>query len=176
LAWILQGSSGAAEILPLLGIGDQTVMEKLTTLKHNVKREVPGEHGRTDIEVWFGAEGALLLIEVKTQPPGHDLRSQLRRYERWAAGQRANWKHLVYLGPETPAEDLRPFSSIPWETLCRRLRQHANRLKETDLMRAATVLLFCGAVEQNILGVSACPQRFRAQASFDYLQSWQEEL
>jgi hypothetical protein len=173
LAWVLQGSAGAADILPLFGFNDEATIEKLTALKHKVKREVAGEHGRTDIEVWFGKEGGLLLIEVKTQPPGRDLRSQLGRYERWAGGQRADWKHLVYLGPETPTEDIRPFSSTPWETLCRRLRQHANRLKESDLMCAAAVLIFCGAVEENVLGISASPQRFRAQASFDYLQSWQ---
>jgi len=152
-------------------------------MKHIVGREDVTEYGRTDIQLWFGeghevrkeAAHGLLVIEVKTKPPGDDLAAQLKRYEKWARKQAAPRKLFVYVGLEAPAEDTTPFLPITWEALARRLRQHANRLGGPDLMRAAAVLIFCGAVEQNLLAISARPPRFRAIASVDYLQNWQEK-
>jgi hypothetical protein len=42
------------------------------------------------------------------------------------------------------------------------------------MMRASVILAFCGAAEQNLLGISAPPARFRAMASIDYLSTWME--
>lgn len=178
LAWVLQGSAGAGEILPLLGINDEAILDELRAMKHIVGREGVSEHGRTDIQVRFETRG-LLVIEVKTKPPDpNSLLSQLQRYEQWAEGQRAAGKagelFFVYLGPEVPTEDISRFSFTAWQVLCRRLRRYAKGLKESDLMRAAAVLIFCGAVEQNLLGISTHPRRFRAMASVDYLRSWHE--
>jgi hypothetical protein len=33
-------------------------------------------------------------------------------------------------------------------------------------------LAFCGAVEQNLLRLSGKPERFRAQASSEYVKEW----
>jgi hypothetical protein len=104
LAWILQGMSGSAEILPLFALGDDATSGPLGPME-KVQREGLSEYGRTDIEVQFGSRG-LLLIEVKTKPPSSDLFSQLKRYDQWAAGQRVERKLLVLLGacPRIPQD------------------------------------------------------------------------
>ena len=56
-----------------------------------------------------------------------------------------------------------------------RLRRYAKRVKESDLLRAAALLIFCGAVEQNLVGFSVRPRRFRTMATIDYLREWSRE-
>jgi hypothetical protein len=48
--------------------------------------------------------------------------------------------------------------------------------KEPELLRAAAILIFCGAVEQNLLGLSDSPRRLRAMATINYLHEWRREL
>jgi hypothetical protein len=64
------------------------------------------------------------------------------------------------------------FTFVRWDALCQRLRNHANRMKNWDMLRAATSLIFCGAAEQNLLGLSSEPRRLRARATAHYLQNW----
>jgi hypothetical protein len=170
LAWILQGMSGAADILPLFALDHDSSVAVLGPAE-KIYRERSSESGRTDIEVWFGERG-LLLIEVKVQPTGEELRSQLDRYEKWAGGQRVGLKHFVLLGTEEPKQKIGPFEFTDWRKLCMRLRRYANRVKNSDLLRAAAVLFFCGAVEQNLIGLAEKPKPFRAMATVDYLREW----
>jgi hypothetical protein len=175
LAWILQGMSGT-EILPLFGLGDDSTGDVLGPAA-SVRREVVSEHGRTDVEVWFGERG-LLLIEVKIQPTGSDLPSQLVRYEQWANRQRVGRRLFALLGTEDPQQNIGPFVFTDWRELCMRLRQYAKRLKESeepDLLRAAVLLIFCGAAEQNLIGLSEQPRRFRAMTTVKYLREWSRE-
>jgi len=58
------------------------------------------------------------------------------------------------LAIEAPEQAIVPFVFTNWQTLCKRLRLRASRLKESDVLRAASILIFCGAVEQNLLGLS----------------------
>ncbi len=169
LAWILQGMC-AMEILSLFALGDDAMCDA-----PKVHREVSSEYGRTDVEVWFGQQ-SLLLIEVKVQPTGRDLSFQLKRYEKWAAGQRVGRRLFVLLGTDEPKEDIAPFLFADWRTVCMRLRRYAKRLKESDLLRAAALLIFCGAVEQNLVGLSEQPRRFRTMATVDYLRDWSREV
>jgi hypothetical protein len=174
LAWILQGISHAAEILPLFGRGDETAAEAFGQADH-VEREGVSEYGRTDIEVRFGKQG-LLLIETKVGLLSSDLlKTQLKRYERWADRQRVERRLLVLLAPEEPEQNIAPFTFTDWRRLCCRLRQYANRAKNADLLHSAAILMFCGAAEQNLLGLSAAPRRFRAMATIDYLRGWSLE-
>lgn len=176
LAWILQGTASAAEILPFFGIeGGETIDERPA-----ISREEIIKDGRTDIQVRSGTR-LLLLIEVKIQVPGSDLFQQLEKYAAWVAEHEAVRKLKVLLGPEgvvawldsqESTVGLHGFEIIGWRTLCLRLRRYAHQIKESDVMRAAAILIFCGAVEQNLLGLSALPRRFRAMATVDYLESW----
>jgi hypothetical protein len=175
LAWILQGMSGADEILPLFALGDDFARRELG--KGSIRRELPSEWGRTDVVVRFGDRG-LLIIEVKVAPTGKDLPDQLKRYEEWACNQGVVQKLFALLGTVKPAHDIRSFVFTDWRTLCRRLRRYANGIKEkeSDLLRAAAILIFCGAVEENVAGFSVRPRHFRAMATVDHLRSWRREV
>jgi hypothetical protein len=170
LAWILQGMSGAAEILPLFALDDEVTTELLGPVE-SIHREEWSEHGRTDIEVRFGERG-LLLIEVKVQNTGDELLEQLKRYALRVAREHVERRLLVLLGRGAPAWSIEPFTFTDWQTLCQRLRRYANRVKKTDLLRAAAILIFCGAVEQNLFGLSERPDRFCAMPTVDYLRAW----
>lgn len=97
----------------------------------------------------------MLLIEVKTKPAdGQDLGRQLRRYEEWASKQPGpKGKNLFMLvALDEPEVELSHFQFVSWNLLCKRLRRYACAARESGLMKAAVILAFCGAVEQNLLG------------------------
>jgi hypothetical protein len=176
LAWILQGISDSTEILRLFALSDEASGE-LPGPVGKIRREVWSEHGRTDIEVPIGKRG-LLLIEVKIQNTGSELPSQLERYAQKVTDQHVGRALLVLLGTEAPEPSLPlfEFKFTDWRTLCQRLRRYANRIKSSDLLRAAAILIFCGAVEQNLLGFSGRPRRRRAMATVNYLHEWRCEV
>jgi hypothetical protein len=169
LGWILQGMPDVSDILPLFDL------ENPGAGKPRISREEKiHEESRTDVVVRFGQTG-LLLIEVKTRPTGLGLGGQLRRYSEWARKEVADpLLALVALEKPEPLTDLHGFEPTLWGCFSRRLRQYACRLKESDLMQAAVILAFCGAVEQNLLRISADPQPYRAMASIDYFRTWNE--
>ena len=173
LAWILQGMSGADEILPLFALGDDFARNMRG--KFSVRRELASESGRNDVVVRFEDWG-LFVIEVKVAPTGKDLSDQLKRYKEWADRQGAVQKLFALLGTVKPAHDISPFVFTDWRTLCRRLRRYANGVKGSDLLRAAAILIFCGAVEENVAGFSVRPRHFRAMATVDHLRSWRREV
>lgn len=179
LAWILQGMKNGEEVLPLFGLDDATVSGRLGAVQ-KVVREMTIADGRADILVRF--EHGLLLIEVKIQVPGRGLFKTLRKYADWVRNQPVDQKLMILLAHETLPEDMgeddlieriKPFEFADWRTFCMRLRRHANRIKRQDLMRSAALLIFSGAVEQNLLGLSEHPPRFHGMATVDYLNSWQ---
>lgn len=172
LAWILQGMADAAEILPLFALEDDP--RNPLGRVDKIRREASGEHGRTDVEAWFGDRG-LLLIETKVRPTDEFLAAQLTRYEKWVGEQRVGRRMMVLLGTEEPVESIGRFRFTDWRTLCIRLRGFAKRAKESDLLRSAAILMFCGAVEQNLLGMSSQPLPFHAMTTVDYLREWRDE-
>jgi hypothetical protein len=101
---------------------------------------------RCPSEAW-----GFLLIEVKVKDVGTEISRQLQRYANKLAG-RYNLL-LVLLGTEAPKPDVKQcgFSFVRWDALCQRLRNHANRVKNSDMLLAAAILIFCGAAEQNLL-------------------------
>jgi hypothetical protein len=86
---------------------------------------------------------------------------------------------LVLLAPEKPGEDCGKFEFVAWRSLCPRLRRHASQVIRTGtkpaLLQAAAILIFCAAVEQNLLGLSMQPQPFQAMPTLDYLRNWRDE-
>lgn len=173
LAWILQGMSGADEILPLFGLGDDCARREPG--KGSIRRELPSEWGRTDVVVRFGDRG-LFIIEVKVGPTGKDLFDQLKRYEEWACNQGVAQKLFALLGTVKPAHDIGSFVFTDWRTLCRRLRRYANAVKGSDLLRAAAILIFCGAVEENVAELSVLRGHFHAMATVNHLRRWRREV
>lgn len=173
LAWILQGMSGAKEILPLFALGDDGARHM--SEKFSVQRELASESGRTDVVVRFGDRG-LFIIEVKVGPTGKDLPDQLKRYEEWACNQGAGQKLFALLGTVKPAHEITPFVFTDWLTLCRRLRRYAKAVKGSDLLRAAAILIFCGAVEENVAELSVRGGHFHAMATVNHLRRWRHEV
>ena len=175
LAWILQGISESDEILRLFTLGDKTNRD-LPGPVGKIRREIWSEHGRTDIEVPIGTRG-LLLIEVKVRETGTELPEQLERYIQKIKDQHIEPALLVLLGIDAPEPSIPLFSFqfIHWRTLCQRLRRYANQIKRSDLLRAASVLIYCGAVEQNLLGFSGRPKHLRTMATVNYLNEWRRE-
>jgi hypothetical protein len=169
LAWILQGMSGS-EIVTLFSLNEKCAGE-LTGTAESVRREVRRDQDRTDVEVSFGGQG-FLLIEVKVKDVGTEISDQLQRYANKFTG-RHNLL-LVLLGTEAPEPEVKRcgFTFVRWETLCQRLRIYANQVKNSYMLRAAAILIFCGAAEQNLLGFSSEPRRLRAAATADYFQNW----
>ena len=173
LAWILQGMSGADELLPLFGLRDDCARQM--SGKFSVQRELASESGRNDVVVRLGDRG-LFIIEVKIAPTGKDLPDQLKRYQEWACNQGVVQKLFALLGTVKPAHDIGPFVFTDWRTLCRRLRRYANGVKGSDLLRAAAVLIFCGAVEENVAELSVRRGHFHAMATVDHLSRWRREV
>jgi len=169
LAWILQGML-CREILTLFGVDDGIPVEPFV----EIHRERWSLYGRTDIEVRFGDRG-FLLVEIKVREPGGELASQLKRYTQMVDKRPEAHKRLVLVGLEAPVHIIEPFTFTSWTTICERLRRYACRLRESETLRAAAMLIFCGAVEQNLLGFSIRPSRLGAMTTVDYLRRWHEE-
>jgi hypothetical protein len=176
LAWILQGMSNSAEILQLFTLAEESKGLPVVSVGR-IRREVWRQEDRTDIEVPLGERG-LLVIEVKVKKPSTDLSKQLKRYQQKVSDLPVEHPLLILLGIEAPelSLDLFGFTFTGWEALCQRLRLYAKRVKGSELLRAAAVLIFCGAVEQNLLGFSASPRRFHAMATVNYLHDWRKEV
>lgn len=180
LAWILQQFEAQA-IFSTFGLINNAALSKSVK---SIRREETGEEGRTDIEIWFGDPSSLLLLEVKTKPVSDELPAQLARYqrrtERYVAEGllKEGQVFLVVLtgeGPELPGNP--EWRSLSWRTVCQRLRRQARTWLSPGvyLLRAASVLNFCGAVEQNLLLVSATPGKLGAMRSIAYFNSWGDE-
>ena len=173
LAWILQEICAARDIPRLFEVEETCTLTGADSILSVTREEVAGD-GRTDVVVRFDS-GRLLLVEIKTRPPGEDLKRQLYCYYRWVKDRSVahDAAKLILLAVEEPREDIEPFHFCSWQTLCRQLRGLASfQISKGALMSAAILLAFSGAVEQNLLRISQNPPRFRAMASVDYLQNW----
>jgi hypothetical protein len=170
LAWILQGIESTTAILRLFGLEGLADPDSLGKVEE-VCREQFSDFGRTDVEVHFGNRG-LFLVEVKVRPPTDNLASQLRRYRDRTARLQVKVRLFALLALTEPGEQIDPFVFTSWRAFCQRLRNYANQLKNVDILRAAGIVIFCGAVEQNLLGLSEQPKRFRAAPTVSYLLRW----
>jgi hypothetical protein len=165
--------SGGREIFTLFGVDDEAAIERLCPVEE-IRREDRSSYGRTDIEVRFGDRG-LFLIEIKVQEPGSELASQLERYARMVGKAPGTDRQMVLIGIRAPDHSILPFAFTSWQTVCERLRRYAYHIKDSEMLRAAAILIFCGAVEQNLLGFSSQPRRFTSITTIDHLRRWQED-
>jgi hypothetical protein len=181
LGWILEQVKDAAQVLKLLGVQDDKILLECASEHPIVERELPILDGRLDISVQFGNQ-LLVIVEIKTKSFDEDaVQDQLIKYARWAQAQPQ--PTLCYFAPVESGEFVCPagFEPLPWRGLALRIRELAQDwiqasgrppLDGRNLIRAAMTLAFCGAVEQNLLRLSGKPERFRAQASSEYVKEW----
>jgi hypothetical protein len=184
LGWILELVEDPVRVLKLLGVRDREILDVCASEKPLVDREVRIPDGRLDVVVQFGRH-LLVVIEVKTKSfDSVAVRDQLETYSRWVPDppnrteRTLRYFAAVEFGEfDCPA----PFEPLPWRELTLRMRRQAGEWiraskkppsSGSDLIRAAMTLAFCGAVEQNLLGLSGKPAVFRTRPSAEYLEEW----
>lgn len=182
--WILEQIGDAGRILRLLGVRDGKLLQACASEKPVINREFKIPDGRPDLVVEFGKR-LLVIVEIKTKSFDRvAVRDQLTRFARWVPDPRNPLQQtLRYFAAVEFGEFDCPstFEPLPWRELTLRMREQArewiraskNRPPDrNDLIRAAMTLAFCGAVEQNLLGLSGKPVIFRTRSSAEYLEEW----
>jgi hypothetical protein len=159
LAWVLTELASPERIGRVL-FGD-SIPEQLRYAKEPclVERETPvpegheGHSGRLDCVLQFGRE-AVIVIEVKlTNADATDTAKQVG-YSRWLNDQQVCFKKALLLATGGKGEDYYTFTLLRWKDVCQRLRRLLPELCcEHEIITAALIAGFIGAVEQNLLGV-----------------------
>jgi hypothetical protein len=178
LAWVLTELASPERIGWVL-FGDP-IPEQLRHVKEpcTIERETPvpegheGHAGRLDCVVQFSRE-AIIVIEVKlTNADATDTPKQAG-YSRWLEGQEAHFKKALLLATEGQSEDYKTFTLLRWKDVCQRLRRLLPELCcEHEIITAALIAGFVGAVEQNLLGVPSLTwvDRYRSNRRSPALQ------
>ena len=182
--WILEQIGNAGRALRLLGVRDRELLQACASDTPIINREFKIPDGRPDLVVEFGNR-LLVIVEIKTKPFDRDaVRNQLTRYARWIPdpGNPPQRTLCYFVAVEFGEFDCpSPFEPLPWRDLTLRMREQAREWirasknqppDRNDLIRAAMTLAFCGAVEQNLLGLSGKPVLFRTRFSAQYLEEW----
>jgi hypothetical protein len=170
--------------LRLLGVQDEKFLQACASEKPLINREFKIPDGRPDLVVEFGKR-LLVIVEIKTKSfDPVAVRDQLTRYARWIPDPRNPPQRILrYFAAVDPGEFDYPstFEPLPWRELTLRMREQAREWirasknqppDRNDLIRAAMTLAFCGAVEQNLLGLSGKQVLFRTRSSAMYLEEW----
>jgi hypothetical protein len=184
LGWILELIEDPVQVLKLLGVRDRELVDVCSPEKPLVDREVRIPDGRLDLVVEFGKR-LLVIIEVKTKSfDPVAVRDQLEGYARWIPDPRNRPQRTLRYFAAVEFNEFGcpgPFEPLQWRELTLRMREQAREwvrsskklpLSGSDLIRAAMTLAFCGAVEQNLLGLSGKPAMFRTRPSAEYLEEW----
>lgn len=156
LAWIFQRLGSPHTVIKLaLGCENHDLPERGMAAME-VRRELgvadeKGSRMRTDIEISIGSM-PLILIEVKKVAAESVNQDQLRRQ----AEVRRGFRHYKLLAPHGEEREYPGgFTLRLWSDLCRDLRRLVPQIvrgKDPNLVLAAMIVGFVGAVEQNILG------------------------
>jgi len=181
--WILEQIGDAGRILRLLGVRDGKLLQACASEKPVINREFKIPDGRPDLVVEFGKRLLVIVRSNKVVRPGRSAGST-HEIRRWVPDPGIHYSKLSVILPlwsfgefDCPST----FEPLPWRELTLRMREQArewiraskNRPPDrNDLIRAAMTLAFCGAVEQNLLGLSGKPVIFRTRSSAEYLEEW----
>lgn len=180
LAWLLEQIGDARHLLKFLNYDEQEV-QRCAHEKFVVKREVVITNRRLDVVVYFGNE-PVLLVECKTKWfDENSVRGQLHDYAKWAKDH-PTLKRCFFLAVEVGNFECPDgFEFLSWRQISLRVRalvrewMHSYPKHVTcdrSLIVCAMALAFCGAVEQNLLGLSMKPQIFMAHTTAEYLREW----
>jgi hypothetical protein len=181
LEWVLKQIGNAGQILRLLGMQDEDLVRECASEKPDIKREFPVKGGRLDLLITFGNR-LLVIVEIKTKLFDEDeVLSQLGRYRKWIQGQHQYEQSHSYFLAVDPGDfsSQEQFVPLHWRELALRMREQARAWTRaqngSDIVRAAMIVAFCGAVEQNLLGLSGKRVVFRNRVSVEYLKEWSEK-
>jgi hypothetical protein len=160
LAWVIDQLSDPADVFRLFGLEPPSSHIHWPDLF--VERETQIQGGRLDLVLRWKAH-ALLIIEVKLTTEERASIEKQRTYRIWIDDQIEPLKLAVLLvvdaeGGSSDGDLLR----VDWRRVCLQIRRTASRFvkaqnKRVDLVRAALLLAFAGAAEQNLLGMPPRP-------------------
>ncbi len=163
LEWVVKQLRTSRDVLEVFGIsqperlGLERAIEPCTTRELCVRLPNWESSKRLDLVVrWPGQ--ALLLVEVKKTSPEQADTAKQREYAEWAESQPEPYKYLVLLANEGERPEYQQFRLQPYGNLCRALRDKVpDQIKRgaMTISTGALVLAFVGAIEQNLLGLSA---------------------
>lgn len=182
LGWIFEQIGDARLVLELLGMEENDLLQECASEKPTVKRELSilRGSGRLDLFVEFG-KLLLVIVEVKTKSfDEEEVLLQLNNYRNWVRDQHQYRESRCYFIAAEPGEfSLQAeFEPLRWRELALRMRETAqDRIRAQngiDLICAAMIVVFCGAVEQNLLRLSGKRAMFRTRSSAEYLKEWSE--
>ena len=169
LAWILDRQGESGPVLRLFGLKPGPLA--LSTCR--VDREVVTAQGRPDLVIRCGrGNRGTFAVEIKTASEAGD--DQLSRYLTWLKTQPAP-QGLVLLAINEPDENLPSdrWGFRSWEEVSAGLRTWAWKwLRDGRGLDAAMTLAFCGAVEQNLVGLGS--SGLNAPRTVRYLEQWLE--
>ena len=180
LAWLLEQIGDARQLLTLFDINDERIVQSCASEKFGVRREVVIKDGRRlDVVINLGND-PFLLIECKTKWFDEDaVRDQLDDYGKWANDHQTLARRF-FLAVETDGFVCPDkFEFLPWRQIALRVRAlvrewihscQEHGTSDRSLILSAMALAFSGAVEQNLLALSAKPQVFMARTTAEYLR------
>lgn len=155
LEWIVGRLEDARQVLSLFGID-----ARVPTGSPEVQCEfrVPEGHegceGRLDLVIRYGSE-ALICVETKLGSAENADIAKQRGYRAWLdrqIGVPPDGRFAVLVVTESKRDEWEGFRVVRWASLCLRLREAAvSLMRRNEIVVAALVLAFVGAVEQNLL-------------------------
>jgi len=162
LAWVLQELTQVPLLLELLGLVDPELVATLRDCSLQVEREkwvtVDGVWFRLDIVVRFirsGCDQANLIVEVKKGSAETADTDKQKYYAIWhnaAAGTKKIDPSAFLVVTDANETQYQGFHVLRWEDICLRLRRMLPAIDQTrGIVKAAMVLAFVSAVEQNLL-------------------------
>jgi len=172
LQWIMVQSE-PAEVLRVVGVNDPEIVSACTECPVTITRERrvahghEGASGRLDLEIKLG-DAVLLVVEVKLgEAESADTEKGIGYCESVEA-EHADWKFKKYviLVLDAADEEYCQFKPRLWADACVELRLMATRFcARSEHLRAAMILAFVAAVEQNLLRLR--PARGGAHRAID---------
>jgi hypothetical protein len=160
LQWIVDQLHEPALIYKMFKLeppGDIAAWTKIPFVKReqSVDTGHEGCAGRLDLIIRFPGH-ALIVVEVKTGTADEADTPKQIGYASWASENREPENHLVLLATDGQEGAYDGFGFLPWAHVCIFLRRlAADKDKRPSHTATALMLAFAGAVEQNLLGMSA---------------------
>jgi hypothetical protein len=160
LAWVVQQASTPRRVFRLFALGEPPA-DLLESQHLEVQREfcIPYGHtdqeGRLDLVIRYGNRPIIVDEIKKVEAEGTDT-GKHEGYKRWLEEQ--NCPHAVFLATSAEEDTYEGFSFLRWADVCIEMRLLAINLckEQPPRFTAAAMVLACvGAVEQNLLGLSA---------------------
>jgi hypothetical protein len=162
LVWLIQGLNSATDIVRIFGLenvpfGRVAKDSRITEVSREEPFRTPeGDRKKFDLVVRFG-NGAVLLVEIKVRPleeAGGSENLPIYYQQLKMEQPDPDFRQAVLLVPEMADISFQGWDIRSWDKVSLTLRQIATRYcrrEFQDLLRAATLLSFAGAVEQNVL-------------------------